>query len=287
VRAFEKCSDVDLGKNVVVGKNSEIEGGKMIFGDNVVIGDNCRIRVAERLVIGQDSIIGENTTLRGRDIEIGREFYSNHHAEIGGGSCFESTSKLRIGYWFHQGSYSMVNTAMGVEIGNEVGIGRFTNIYTHGAYQSILNGYPVSFGPISIGNNVWIPSATVNPDVKIGDNVVIGVGSVVTKDLPSGCLAMGAPCKVIKAKVYPRELSVESKRKIVREIFDRWTIEYDEVDKKVPIYRVDSAAFNLSDMSIDGKSSTSTERAKNILRRFGIRFKYEIVESEYSRWAED
>lgn len=53
--------------------------------------------------------------------------------------------------------------------------------------------------PISIGNNVWIcGNVTVLPGVKIGDNSVIGAGSVVSKDMPSNILAFGIPCRVIK-----------------------------------------------------------------------------------------
>lgn len=53
--------------------------------------------------------------------------------------------------------------------------------------------------PITIGNNVWITTnVTVLPGVTIGDNTVIGAGSVVTSDIPSGVFAAGNPCKVIK-----------------------------------------------------------------------------------------
>lgn len=53
--------------------------------------------------------------------------------------------------------------------------------------------------PIKIGNNVWIASSvTVCGGVTIGDNTVIGAGSVVTKDIPSGVFAAGVPCKVIR-----------------------------------------------------------------------------------------
>lgn len=53
--------------------------------------------------------------------------------------------------------------------------------------------------PISIGNNVWIGgSVTVLPGVCIGDNTVIGGGSVVTKDIPSNVVAAGNPCRVIR-----------------------------------------------------------------------------------------
>ncbi len=52
---------------------------------------------------------------------------------------------------------------------------------------------------IHIGNNVWIAcNATVIGGVTIGDNAVIGAGSVVTKDIPAGCLAYGHPCKPVR-----------------------------------------------------------------------------------------
>ncbi len=53
--------------------------------------------------------------------------------------------------------------------------------------------------PITIGNNVWIGAqVVVLPGVKIGDNSVIGAGSVVTHDIPAGVVAVGNPCRVIR-----------------------------------------------------------------------------------------
>lgn len=53
--------------------------------------------------------------------------------------------------------------------------------------------------PIMVGNNVWIGAGvSVLPGVTIGDNCVIGAGSVVNRDIPSNTLAAGNPCKVIK-----------------------------------------------------------------------------------------
>lgn len=52
---------------------------------------------------------------------------------------------------------------------------------------------------IHIGSNVWIAcNTTVIGGVTIGDNVVIGAGSVVTKDIPAGYLAYGNPCRPIR-----------------------------------------------------------------------------------------
>ena len=53
--------------------------------------------------------------------------------------------------------------------------------------------------PVSIGNDCWFgANVTVCPGVKIGDNCVIGAGSVVTRDIPSNSFAAGVPCRVIR-----------------------------------------------------------------------------------------
>ena len=53
--------------------------------------------------------------------------------------------------------------------------------------------------PVKIGKNCWLGAGVIIlPGVTIGDNVVIGAGSVVTKDLPSNVIAVGNPCKVLR-----------------------------------------------------------------------------------------
>lgn len=53
--------------------------------------------------------------------------------------------------------------------------------------------------PVRIGSNVWIGSnAVILPGVTIGDNSVIGAGSVVTHDIPANVVAVGNPCRVLR-----------------------------------------------------------------------------------------
>lgn len=53
--------------------------------------------------------------------------------------------------------------------------------------------------PITVGDNVWFgANVTVLPGVTIGSDTVIGAGSVVTKDIPSGVVAVGNPCRVLR-----------------------------------------------------------------------------------------
>ncbi len=88
-----------------------------------------------------------------------------------------------------------------VHIGNDVMIGPNTIITTV--------GHPISpmgrrqklavTDPVKIGNDVWIGgNVTVLPGVTIGNNVVIGAGAVVNRDIPDNSLAVGVPAIVIK-----------------------------------------------------------------------------------------
>ena len=53
--------------------------------------------------------------------------------------------------------------------------------------------------PIKVGNNVWFGAGvTVLPGITIGDDVVIGAGSIVTKNIPAGVIAIGNPCKMLR-----------------------------------------------------------------------------------------
>ena len=88
-----------------------------------------------------------------------------------------------------------------VTIGDDCFIGPNVSIYSacHSTDPIERNTRQEWAEPVTIGNNVWIGgSVTILPGVSIGDNVTIGAGSVVTRDIPSNTVAVGNPCKVIK-----------------------------------------------------------------------------------------
>ena len=88
-----------------------------------------------------------------------------------------------------------------VSIGDDCFIGPNVSIYTacHSTDPVERNTRQEWAKPVSIGNNVWIGgSVSILPGVTIGDNVTIGAGSVVTRDIPSNTVAVGNPCKVVK-----------------------------------------------------------------------------------------
>ena len=75
--------------------------------------------------------------------------------------------------------------------------------------------------PVHIGRNCWIGAgALIMPGVTIGDNSVIGAGSVVTKDIPANVVAYGNPCRVAREiNEHDREFYYKDRR-ITKEIFD-------------------------------------------------------------------
>ncbi|MET0466451.1 MAG: sugar O-acetyltransferase [Chitinophagaceae bacterium] len=111
----------------------------------------------------------------GYNIEIGENFYANHNLVI-------------------------LDCAR-VSFGDNVFIGPNCNFYTAGhPIDARTRNEGLEYAkPISVGNNVWFGgNVVVLPGVTIGDNAVIGAGSVVTKDIPANVIAVGNPCKVLK-----------------------------------------------------------------------------------------
>ncbi len=99
-----------------------------------------------------------------------------------------------------------------VTIGDNVFIGPNVSIYTacHPLEAEARNTGVEWAEPVTIGHSVWIGgSATILPGVTIGDNCVIGAGSVVTKDIPANTVAAGNPAKVIKRLMPQSEVEEE------------------------------------------------------------------------------
>ena len=67
-----------------------------------------------------------------------------------------------------------------------------------------------SAAPIVVGDNVWLAAGViVCPGVTIGENSVVGAGSVVTRDVPAGVLAVGSPCRVLRKLKNPAAEGLE------------------------------------------------------------------------------
>lgn len=124
----------------------------------------------------------------GKNIEVGKNFFANYNCTI------LDVAKVKIGDNCQMAPNVAIYTA-----GHPIHPATRNSLYEYGK-------------PVTIGDNVWIGGNTVIcPGVHVGNNVVIGAGSVVTKDLPDWCIAAGNPCRVI------RKITDADKRKLFRD----------------------------------------------------------------------
>lgn len=113
-------------------------------------------------------------------------------------------SNIRVGRRFFANFNFTVLDEAPVTVGDDCFIGPNVSIYTacHSTDPVERNSRREWAKPVNIGDNVWIGgSVTILPGVTIGSNVTIGAGSVVVKDIPDGCVAVGNPCRVVKRNI--------------------------------------------------------------------------------------
>ena len=111
----------------------------------------------------------------GYRIELGENFYANHGV--------------------------VMLDAGGISFGDNVFIAPQCGFHTSGhPLEAEVRNTPLEYAkPIKVGDSVWFGAGVqVCPGVTIGSNVVIGAGSVVIEDIPSNCVAVGNPCRVVK-----------------------------------------------------------------------------------------
>jgi len=111
----------------------------------------------------------------GKNIFVGKNFYANHNLVILDGAT--------------------------VTFGDNVFIAPGVGIHTAGhPIDAERRNKGLEFAlPVTVGSNVWIGAAvTILPGVTIGDNTVIGAGSVVTRNIPANVVAVGNPCRVLR-----------------------------------------------------------------------------------------
>ena len=251
--------------------------------ETVVFGENVSIE-CEKLKIGKYSKIGNNVKIKCKELEIGDHFYMCDGVEIGRGGCTNPNSVVKIGNGVGIFENTIINPSDAIEIGDNCGIGAEVMIWTHGAWLDVTKGFPSDFGPVKIGKNVWLPARSiVLPNVTIGDNVVVGINSIVNRSLPDGCLAAGLPCKVIKENMYPKKLSDEQITEMVESIISDWlslikakgvtrTIEISYKNNEIVLNQeYEQTIYNIIDKTVEGETNNVSEDLRDYLRRRGIK----------------
>lgn len=173
--------DVYIGKNVTIGENTMIYPGARILDDSV-IGSN--------VVIKSNAVIGGSGF--GYAIRSGFPPLKIPHLGnviIGNGVEIGSNTAIDRATFGSTVVEDFAKIDNGVHIAHNCRVGKRTLVIAHAELS----------GSVVIGHDSWIaPNAAIKESVKIGNNVIVGIGSVVLKDLPDNAVAFGVPAKIIR-----------------------------------------------------------------------------------------
>ncbi len=167
------------------GTFKELEKNSVIARPNILIGEKY-------ISIKENVYIDKNAVLCAWDSHGNNQFF-NPTIVIGKNTCI--------------GEYSHISAIDKIEIGENVLTGRWVTIVDNNHGDSDFEMIKIaptqrplySKGAVKIGNNVWIgDKVSILGGVTIGNNSIIGANTVVTKDVPTDCLAVGNPMRLIE-----------------------------------------------------------------------------------------
>jgi len=188
------------------------------FAEGSYIGPFTYIK-ADEFYMGKYSKISPFSFIIVPKVNIGNDTKISNFVIIRSGHLTKS-SQLFLGDLVHIFPFVMIDTSRKVSIDEEAGIGPHCNIFTHSSYKSILQGYPVTYGDVSIGKRVELTyNVFVAPGVTIGDDAICAYGSYVNTDIQEGVLAAGLPAKVKRYKEqFVKNLDQKQKLEILNNI---------------------------------------------------------------------
>jgi acetyltransferase-like isoleucine patch superfamily enzyme len=222
--AYRALLGYRIGRRVKFGFGGVVIGEHVDLGDDVEIG-MLAIVMGRSITIGRHSSVGTMSYVSCRVIEIGEDAKIREQVFVGGPQLPESRFALGSRTIVLQMAY--INPTKPVVIGDDTGIGGHCLIFTHGVWLSGLEGYPVTYEPVTLGNSVWLPwRVFIMPGTTIGDGSVIGADSLVSGTIPPYSLAVGSPAKVIRsAPDFPRRLTEPDRLALIQQMmaeFDRF-----------------------------------------------------------------
>jgi acetyltransferase-like isoleucine patch superfamily enzyme len=173
---------------------------------------------ARKIIIGKRTKINTMVAIDTGEFVIKNDAIIMEQVVIGG--MLTSRSKITIGNNVKIFTYCFLNPTEEIIIEDDVGVGGANYIFTHGSWQSELDGFPISFGPVTIKKGVWLPwRVFIMPNVTIHEFATIGAGSIITKDIPAYSLAAGSPAKVLRTgNEYIKQNNFEQKFEIITKI---------------------------------------------------------------------
>jgi acetyltransferase-like isoleucine patch superfamily enzyme len=190
---FARASAARLaGRRPRIATRDAVIGRFTSFGRNVVIN-------AKRVRIGDGAHIGDDVVIDADVFEVG------DYATIYRGCFFPGPGEIRIGHNFWLGTQSIVDARGGTMIGNNVGVGAHSQLWTHMLFGDVMAGCRFdSAGPLEIGADAWLVGHCLVSPVTIGSRALVLLGSVVTRPVAADSTVAGVPASDVTERFGPQ-----------------------------------------------------------------------------------
>ena len=174
---------VHIGKNVTFGKDVEILG----FNDTK----------AQKVIIGDNTFIGDRVRIRCDNFHIG------DYGKVYQGTNIYGPKPCRIGHNLWMGPGCIVDSTGGVEIGDNCGVGAYSQLWSHIKYGDVLQGcrYNSEDKPLIVEEDVWFVGHCIVSPITAKKKSMAMVGSVITKDMEENNIYGGSPAKNLTEKL--------------------------------------------------------------------------------------
>ena len=180
--------EVRIGNNVKIGHNCTLDGD-IYIGDNTTIYNN--VNIINRVVVGRNCEIQSGVNI-GHDgfsyyVKNERKFMIKHYGGVYIGDNVHIGTNTSIA----RGTIDDTTIDDNCKIDNLCHIAHNAQL---GKNVTLIAG-TIIYGSVQIGNNAYIATGIVRNQLSVGDKAMVGMGSVVIKDVPSGELVIGIPAK--------------------------------------------------------------------------------------------
>jgi acetyltransferase-like isoleucine patch superfamily enzyme len=247
----------EIGEGARIASSAVVKAPKVIIGRNVVIDERVKIICKHEIVLGDNVYVGNDCAIILKSFSIGEYTKLHNHSLLNG------KGSVHIGDNCWIGQNCVLNGEDILTIGNNVGIGTYSSVWTHGYYGQLVEGCQIfSIKPTTIEDDAWLVGSynTVFPGVTIGSKAVLMGTSVVTKSLESNRVYSGNPARDITDKVGVPfvPINYSEKRAIIlkflRDSFTDNNKSYSEIENGLDVHGVGRILFDTYD-----KSDSKTE----------------------------
>lgn len=232
-----RAGRLTLGPGARIGENVTIEADTVVLGHHATIAADCRLSgigaPAQRLQMGDHFFLGASSTV------LVPEFVAGDYVAVHNHLLLNGYKFCVVGHNTWIGQNCVLNSTDELTIGNNVGVGAYSSIYTHAYNGELLEGCEVwSTAPVVIEDNVWLVGSynVISPGVTVGSRSMVLTSSVVSRDVAPGHCVGGVPAKDLTDRIRPfRDVMLDEKLAMMRRfvgefVRERHGSERNEID---------------------------------------------------------